>query len=160
MKYYIQEDNNQYGPFTIEQLQQRGITRDTLMWCEGMSHWTTAKNIPELINIIQPNQTNNSYSPHGYPLAPPDRPYPEEHKALAIVATIITFLGCYFLPFGIIPLIYSFSIEGKWKRGDYEGAERYAKRAKTWGIWTLLLPFIFWGLLFIMAFSASLINQL
>lgn len=162
MVYYIIENGHQYGPFSIEQLKKRGITLNTQVWHEGMTQWTCAKNIPDLVDIAQPPlpgitppyNSDGTYSPYGYNLPSPDRPYPNDYKTLAIIATIITFLGCYFIPFGVVSLIYSLNVESKWKRGDYVGAERYAKHAKIWGICTLVLPFIIWGSL-ILAFILS-----
>lgn len=150
MNYYINENGQQYGPFTIEQLSKRGINAETSVWHEGMTQWTKAKNVPELIEFIQPTfHLQQPYAPYGVPLPPPDRSYPNDHKTLAIIATIVTFFGCYFIPIGLVSLIYSLNIESKWKRGDYIGAENYAKHAKIWGICTIILPIIFWGSLFI-----------
>jgi hypothetical protein len=166
MGYYILENGQQYGPFTIEQLKKRGITTNTQVWREGMAQWTYVKNIPELIDIAQPPlpggtpppNYDRTYSPYGYNLPSPDRPYPNDHKTLAIIATIVTFLGCYFIPLGIVSLIYSLNVESKWKRGDYVGAEKYAKHAKIWGICTLVLPFLLWGTLFLTIIIGDLLN--
>ena len=37
--YYIIEDNQQAGPFTLDQLRSRGIGYDTSVWTEGMPNW-------------------------------------------------------------------------------------------------------------------------
>lgn len=156
MGYYILENGQQYGPFNIEQLKKRGITINTQVWREGMAQWTCVKNIPKLIDFAQPPLPGetppphiyNTYSPYGYNLPSPDRPYPNDYKTLAIIATIITFFGCYFIPLGVVSLIYSLNVENKWKRGEYTRAENYAKHAKIWGICTLALPFVIWGTFF------------
>lgn len=165
MNYYIIENGQQYGPFSLEQLKKRGITYETIIWHEGLAQWTAAKNIPELIDIAQPPLPNTPpppydkpYSPYGYNLPSPDRPYPNDHKSLAIIATIISFLCCYFIPFGVVSLIYSINVESKWKRGDYAGAEKYAKNAKYWGIGTLAIPFIFWGTIFLTIIIGDLLK--
>ncbi len=166
MNYYILENGQQYGPFTLEQLKKRGITHETIIWYDGLGQWTAAKNIPELIEIAQPPLPNTPpihynipYSPYGYNLPSPDRPYPNDHKTLAIIATIVTFFGCYFIPLGIVSLIYSINVESKWKRGDYAGAENHAKHAKIWGICTLVLPFLLWGTLFLTIIIGNLLNS-
>jgi hypothetical protein len=52
-KYYIVTDNEQKGPYSIEELQELNISLSTLVWNEGMENWVEAKNVPELRNIIK-----------------------------------------------------------------------------------------------------------
>lgn len=56
-------------------------------------------------------------------------PRPSNHLALAIITTI---LCC--LPAGIVSIVYASQINSKYNAGDYEGAERASKNAKTWWI--------------------------
>lgn len=51
-KYYLQNGNENIGPFSIEELKTKGITKNTLIWCEGMSDWTEASKINELASIL------------------------------------------------------------------------------------------------------------
>ncbi|WP_329806479.1 DUF4339 domain-containing protein [Flavobacterium facile] len=51
-KYYLQNGNENIGPFTIEELKAKGITKNTLVWCEGMSDWSEATNVTELASIL------------------------------------------------------------------------------------------------------------
>ena len=51
-KYYLQNGNENIGPFTIEELKAKGITKNTLVWCEGMSDWTEATTVTELASIL------------------------------------------------------------------------------------------------------------
>lgn len=51
-KYYLHNGVENIGPFTIEQLKEKGITKSTSVWCEGLSDWTEASNIDELASII------------------------------------------------------------------------------------------------------------
>lgn len=34
-KYFYTDGNENYGPFTLEELEAQGITRETLVWYEG-----------------------------------------------------------------------------------------------------------------------------
>ncbi len=45
-KYYYSYGNNQYGPFTLEELKLKGIAKDTLIWYEGLENWKPAGEIP------------------------------------------------------------------------------------------------------------------
>ena len=42
----------QEGPFDIEDLKSKNITRETPVWYEGMPDWTTAGNLEELKSIL------------------------------------------------------------------------------------------------------------
>lgn len=48
MQYFIVINNVQQGPFSIDELRQRNITSDTLVWAEGMPQWTPAWQVEEL----------------------------------------------------------------------------------------------------------------
>jgi hypothetical protein len=50
--YYIVEDGVQSEPFTIQQLKEKHIKEDTLVWRHGLANWKRAKDISELKNII------------------------------------------------------------------------------------------------------------
>lgn len=51
-KYYLQNGSENIGPFAIEELKIKGITKNTLIWFEGISDWTEANRIEELANIL------------------------------------------------------------------------------------------------------------
>ena len=53
MTYYIRNKNeHRQGPFEVEELKKMHITKDTLVWSEGLYHWTKANEILELIDIV------------------------------------------------------------------------------------------------------------
>ena len=47
-KYYLHVGTHQEGPFSLEELRQKGITRTTPVWREGITGWTEAQSIIEL----------------------------------------------------------------------------------------------------------------
>ncbi len=51
-KYFIVENGEKAGPFSIEELKQKGVFRDTLVWTDGLTNWTKAENIPMLKDAI------------------------------------------------------------------------------------------------------------
>jgi hypothetical protein len=53
-EYYYLTGKDQNGPFTIEQLADKGLTNETLIWSEGMENWQKLKDIPELTQTIKP----------------------------------------------------------------------------------------------------------
>lgn len=54
--FFIVENNQQAGPFTVEQLRAKGIAPETYVWSEGMSGWEQASNVGELQVLFQPAQ--------------------------------------------------------------------------------------------------------
>lgn len=52
MAYYIHENGQPSGPYTIEQLQDRRILPTTPVWTEGLSEWVTAAQLSELEGIV------------------------------------------------------------------------------------------------------------
>lgn len=55
--YYLDEQNQQVGPKSFNQLKKAGesgkILADTLLWCEGMSEWKPMKEIPQIKEALQ-----------------------------------------------------------------------------------------------------------
>lgn len=52
-KYFIIINGQQSGPFSLEELFDRHITSETLVWAEGMQNWTPAWEIEELKDILR-----------------------------------------------------------------------------------------------------------
>lgn len=52
MEYYIIVNEQQQGPFSLEQLADRGLTPDTEVWAEGMPDWKRAGEVPELLTYF------------------------------------------------------------------------------------------------------------
>jgi len=52
-QYYIIVDDLQRGPFSIDELNVKGIISSTLVWEQDMENWTEARNIEVLSGIIQ-----------------------------------------------------------------------------------------------------------
>jgi hypothetical protein len=47
-KYHYSEGDNQFGPLTIEELKDKKITKDTMVWYEGLDNWVKAGDVDEL----------------------------------------------------------------------------------------------------------------
>ena len=66
--YFIHDGNERQGPFTVEELKEKSLRRDTPVWKKGLTDWTRAGDIVELKplfeNIPPPfhktNPANNS----------------------------------------------------------------------------------------------------
>jgi hypothetical protein len=77
-----------------------------------------------------------SYPAAGYPGAPgaPGIPYGSPAGAMPttylIPSILATVLCC--LPAGVVAIIFATQVTSKWNAGDYAGAARASKQAKTW----------------------------
>ena len=47
-QYFIYQNGEQSGPFFIEELESKKISREILVWTEGLTDWQKAENIEEL----------------------------------------------------------------------------------------------------------------
>lgn len=54
-KYYLHNGTESSGPFDIEELKAKKTTKTTPVWFEGMEHWKTAGEIPELNHLFVVN---------------------------------------------------------------------------------------------------------
>lgn len=52
MKYWMIEDGNSEGPFSLEELTARGLAAETKVWRQGLPQWTEARLVPELAQIF------------------------------------------------------------------------------------------------------------
>ena len=54
-KYWIRENGQQSGPFSLEELQFRTFAKgDTFVWHKGLEGWMHIENVPELAHLIAP----------------------------------------------------------------------------------------------------------
>lgn len=128
MKFFIVENNQQAGPFTLEEMASRGVTPSTPVWREGMSDWTPAGNLPELQPLFGgsvPSQPSVSSATDAGPmqLCP---------KTWLVESILVTIFCC--LPFGIVGIIKASSVSSKFAMGDFAGAQQASADAKKWTI--------------------------
>ena len=64
MEFFIIDHNGQQaGPYSFDQLVQKGISPETLVWKQGMADWTPAWKVEELravLEAVEANQNNQS----------------------------------------------------------------------------------------------------
>ncbi len=162
MKYYIAENSQQAGPFEPYELLQHGLTANSLVWCEGMSNWTSASQVPELMALLsgQPfnpirvdtqvkaSGTSISDKPYAQPQYYPNdalNPQQMPTKTWFTESVIVTILAalCCCNPIGLLTGIYAIakanSAKKKVMAGDYIGLVRDADTAKIWVIVTAVI---------------------
>lgn len=61
MEFFIIDHNGQQaGPFSFDQLVQKGISPETLVWKQGMADWTPAWKVEELKAVLEATEANQS----------------------------------------------------------------------------------------------------
>lgn len=140
MRYFFSHDGKtQHGPVEATQLRQAGATLDTLVWREGMTDWTPARNVPELAAIMgspaapmpAPSGPTQWTPPPADPVVAYQTPQQNNLSAngMAITSMIlgiisVTLLWCYF--FGVLPaivgVVFGHIARGQIRRGQGTGA--------------------------------------
>lgn len=132
MKFYILSNGIKQGPFSLEELANKDITPNTMVWSIGFNNWKRAKEVNELSELL------SSLPPE----LPSATPMP---KTWLIESIIVTCLCC--LPFGVAGIINSSKVETKYQNGEYEKALHYSQQAKKWILWgiftTLIIAIIY-----------------
>lgn len=61
MEFFIIDHNGQQaGPFSFDQLVQKGISPETLVWKQGMADWTPAWKVEDLRAVLEAVEANQS----------------------------------------------------------------------------------------------------
>ncbi len=51
--YYYSDGVNQFGPITIDKLSKENLSKDTLVWHDGLDHWVKAGDLEELNDLFK-----------------------------------------------------------------------------------------------------------
>ncbi|MDO4722556.1 CD225/dispanin family protein [Porphyromonas circumdentaria] len=157
--YYSIINGMQQGPFTLEELLKRGITRDTPLWTEGMVDWLPASGIPEVARHLTYRQT----PPPSYEAQIRYGEITNEDRGVCpptylVWSVLMTLFCCWFL--GIFAIINSAGVQSAYRRGDYELAQRKSKTALTLTIIGAIVGFVFSVIYFIFFFIVGASNAL
>lgn len=140
--YYLTDQKQQVGPLTEEQIRTAGLTPSTYVWCEGMSEWTPAGNVPELQPYLLPDLPATPPPPFVESPAAERReqvPCPNNHLAFAIITAAL----CCF-PFSIVAIVKASRVLPLHNQGLYEEAQEMADSARTYSIISLVLGLPFY----------------
>ena len=139
MLYYYALGGKQLGPVEEGQLVAMGVTRNTLVWCEGMTEWQPAGSVAALQYLFDPVvQTppppSQPQQPQQAAYAQPQNyaPMPKTWQTEALVITLVSFLCCSNLisgVIGIVALVKSGSVSSSYRMGDYAAAQAASQEA-------------------------------
>lgn len=148
--YFLNAQQQQMGPVEKTDLVPFGVTRETLVWTEGMPTWTPAGQVMDLADIfvsVPPAPVEHVAPTYPQPGPPysyqqsnyqqPNMRKPQSYLWLAILSTLFC---C--LPFGIVSIVYASKVDSAWAQGDYAEAESNSDKAKMWGLIAVGLGFV------------------
>lgn len=105
-KYFLHNGSENIGPFDIEELKERKITKETQVWYEGLADWKEASEIEELkpILVVLPPPLTKKAAPQSFTETKIDAPTKKSwfKKSLKII-------GFLLLAFVLIVVIRSFT---------------------------------------------------
>ena len=76
--YYIHVNDKEVGPLNFNQLLEKGLTADTLVWWQGSANWLKAGEVPEMQPLLQ----QAAAQPMSIPTAQPMQPAPGEQATI------------------------------------------------------------------------------
>lgn len=146
MMYYIMYNGQQMGPMPAEQLRNYGLNPQSMVWGEGMPNWVAASTVPELAAMM--NGTQQPYGPQiqqpaygaTMPLGnrgmqPMVQPV-DNHMAMAIIATVVSFLfSCIGVIFGILAIVKANQVNTYVAQGLDDAARQASDSAKKNCYW-------------------------
>lgn len=162
-KYYYSDGVNELGPFSFEELKQKNITKDHLVWFATMKDWQPAGTIDELKDLFNApvpptpsQQVSISSRPSNSDLLDDNvnRTRPTNYLWQSIVVTILC-CSIFSLPFAIAGIVNATKVNPAYDSGDYAGAERASKMAKQW----TTVAFVIGCVLFALGFLLGLAGE-
>lgn len=128
-KYFYTIGTNNYGPFTLDELKEKKISRETKVWFQGLGEWKPAGEVPELTEIfklVPPPITKSNPNIKNMDNLNNQKP----PKTWLVESILVTLFCC--LPFGIAGIVNASKVESRFYAGDIEGANRSSADAKKW----------------------------
>ncbi len=138
--YYIIINDQQQGPFAKEELLSRGLTPQTMVWCQGMPDWMPASSVHDLNDLFARPQQPQYQQPYQQPYQYPQQPVGTFTNWLpwAIVGTVLGICSCIGLVLGIIGITKANGANNAYKCGDYDLARSVNNSARTLTILSLV----------------------
>src|SRR5690554_2752906 len=130
-KYFYSDGTNNFGPFTIEELKEKKITRETKVWFQELGEWKPAGIVPEMdeiFKLVPPpiKKTNSNFNFNNMDNTNNQKP----PKTWLVESILVTLFCC--LPFGIAGIVNASKVESRFHSGDINGANMYSANAKKW----------------------------
>jgi hypothetical protein len=152
--FYYSENEQQFGPFTLEEMKGKRLTKSMLVWADGMNDWTTAERVNELKNFVLPEPppipTSSVQDQRGcsYAYKADEMDRPEFDKTVLGICLLICtlILSIYFKSYseivkGLLGLS-SLVLRAIICLFVYRMAKRYNRSTITWALFAFFFPSI------------------
>lgn len=126
-QFYYTDGKERFGPFTMQELQSKNLTPETLVWKEGLVDWVPARNLAELEQLFS---SFSNYPPPVAMASPTAPAYEPPPKNWLIESILVTILCC--LPLGIVEIIHATKVDTLWTAGQREEALKSSREAGKW----------------------------
>lgn len=153
-QYYYTDGKERFGPFTLQEFQEKGILANTLVWRDGLPDWIPASQLPELSTNFGEIQKIHEVPPPHSAFSPTGKP----PKNWLLESILVTFLCC--MPLGIMGIVYATKVDTLWYAGKHEEAHKEAQQAAKWAKFGAVIGFIFITLFFILILTGVFANIL
>ncbi|GAB2769039.1 CD225/dispanin family protein [Salinimicrobium soli] len=149
-EYFFSDGLSKHGPFTLEELKERKLSRNTMVWKHPMEKWIPAEELPELQDYFstQPPEMGGAGRPERPVVQRNYEPEATRPRTWLVESILVTIFCC--LPFGIAGIVNAARVESRFNCGDVAGARRSSEEAGKWtkiGFWigvaSIVLYFIF-----------------
>ena len=169
--FYIDSEGKQKGTFTLEELRNEHIGKETQVWTQGMPEWQRAFDVVELQPLFELQAYGNQYveqttlnqTTYQQTAAENLPVMPKSWMVESILVTILPFLLCgnVFALLGIIAIINASKVESLYRSGLYAQSKEASYNARRWtkitlwiAIGAILLGII--GIVIFVSFFGSL----
>jgi len=153
-KYFYTDGTNNFGPFTLEELKEKNITRETKVLYQELGDWKKAGDVPELnelFKLVPPPPPSQTSEP-GYTNFQNQTIKPKPPKTWLVESILVTLFCC--LPLGIAGIVNASKVESLHNSGDFEGSKNASQKAQKWtttGFWIGLVI----GVIYLIAVMAG-----
>ena len=142
--FYIDSEEKQKGPFTLEELIIEPIRKENLVWTQGMTEWKRAYEVTEiqyLFEFKEPSSSPEANAPQqqDYQLNPQvkagiENVMPKKWMTESILVTILPFLLCgnIFSLIGIVAIVNASKVESYFYQGLFTEAAKASSEAGKW----------------------------